>query len=218
MNDLIDHIVNELEQKEYSVIGISGHGGAGKTTFADALRARLGDVNYINTDPYITDSTLRKSTMLDYTVDGKQHHYKMTACHPSAHHLLSLERDVRMVRERVGFYTIDVPYLERTWIDPAKRVTIIEGMSVAFLEPHYFDVSVYLYTDSDTEFARRSVRDIQERGMDPAYLKASHDERRLQYELFMHPHREKFQTVVSTSDDFWTVERGTRKKTAHKER
>ncbi|WP_214711871.1 uridine kinase [Exiguobacterium sp. s55] len=211
MNDLIDYIVDEVGQERHTVIGISGHGGAGKTTFADALRARLGDVNYINTDPYITDSMLRKSAMLDYTVDGQTHHYKMTACHPSAHHLLSLERDVRMVREGIGFYTIDVPYLERTWIDPAKRVTIIEGMCVAFLEPHYFDVSVYLYTDSDTEFARRSVRDIQERGMDLDYLKASHDERRFQYELFMHPHREKFQKVVSTSDNVWTIERSPQK-------
>ncbi|MFN3366897.1 MAG: uridine kinase [Exiguobacterium mexicanum] len=203
MNELIDYIVDEVGQERHTIIGISGHGGAGKTTFADALRARLGDVNYINTDPYITDSTLRKSAMLNYTVDGTPHHYKMTACHPAAHHLLSLERDVRMVREGIGLYTIDVPYLERTWINPAKQITIIEGMSVAFLEPHYFDVSVYLYTNSDTEFERRSVRDVQERGMDLAYLKASHDERRLQYELFMHPHREKFQVVVNTSRDEW---------------
>ncbi|UTT42613.1 uridine kinase family protein [Exiguobacterium aurantiacum] len=203
MNGLIDYIVDEVGQKEHTVIGISGHGGAGKTTFADALRARLGDVNYINTDPYITDSTLRKSAMLDYTVDGQAHHYKMTACHPAAHHLPSLERDVRMVRQGIGFYTIDVPYLERMWIDPKKRITIVEGMSVAFLATDWWDVSVYLYTDSDTEFDRRSVRDIQERGMDLAYLKASHDERRLQYELFMHPHREKFQVVVNTSGDEW---------------
>lgn len=206
MNELMDMIVAQAKREHRTIIGISGHGGAGKSTFADALRARLGDVNYINTDPYITDSTLRKSAMLDYTVDGQAHHYKMTACHPSAHHLLSLERDVRMVREGIGFYTIDVPYLKRTWIDPTKRITIVEGMSVAFLDSDWWDVSVYLYTDSDSEFARRSVRDVGERGMDLAYLKASHDERRLQYELFMHPQREKFQTIVSTSNDVWTIE------------
>jgi len=206
MNELMDMIVAQAEREGHIIIGISGHGGAGKSTFANALRARLGDVNYINTDPYITDSTLRKRAMLDYTVDGQAHHYKMTTCHPSAHHLLSLERDVRMVREGIGFYTIDVPYLKRTWIDPTKRITIVEGMSVAFLESNWWDVSVYLYTDSDSEFARRSVRDVGERGMDLAYLKASHDERRLQYELFMHPQREKFQTIVSTSNDVWTIE------------
>lgn len=206
MNELIDMMVAQVKREERTIIAISGHGGAGKTIFADALRERLGDVNYINTDPYITDSMLRKSAMLDYTVDGQKHHYKMTACHPSAHHLPSLERDVRMVREGIGFFTIDVPYLERKWIDPTKRITIIEGMSVAFLAADSWDVSAYLYTDSDTEFARRSVRDIQQRGMDLTYLQASHEERRLQYELFMHPQREKFQTVVSTSNDVWTIE------------
>lgn len=206
MNELIDMMVAQVKREERTIIAISGHGGAGKTIFADALRERLGDVNYINTDPYITDSMLRKSAMLDYTVDGQKHHYKMTACHPSAHHLPSLERDVRMVREGIGFFTIDVPYLERTWIDSTKRITIIEGMSVAFLAADSWDVSAYLYTDSDTEFARRSVRDIQQRGMDLTYLQASHEERRLQYELFMHPQREKFQTIVSTSNDVWTIE------------
>lgn len=207
MKRFIDQIIDQLDLNERTIIGISGHGGAGKTTLAKHLQERLGEINYINTDPYITDSTLRKSAMLDYTVDGEAHCYKMTACHPAAHHLLSLERDVRMVREGVGFYTIDVPYLERTWIDPEKQVTIIEGMSVAFLDPSYMDVSVYMYTDNETEFKRRAVRDITERGMDIEYLRASHEERRLQYELFMHPYRDNFQTIVSISRDTWTIEK-----------
>ena len=207
MNELIGYIVAEAERKKRTMIGISGHGGAGKTTLAHALRTRLGDVNYINTDPYITDSTLRKSAMLDYTVDGEAHRYKMTACHPAAHHLPSLERDVRMIREGIGFYTIDVPYLERTWVNPDKEITIIEGMSVAFLDPSYMDISVYLYTDGDTEFHRRSSRDVTERGIDIEYLRASHEERRLQYELFMHPCRDNFQTVISIRGEAWEVEK-----------
>lgn len=207
MEQLINHVIDQINLDERTIIGISGHGGAGKTTLAEQLQQRLGESNYINTDPYITDSTLRKSAMLDYTVDGEAHRYKMTACHPAAHHLLSLERDVRMVREGIGFNTIDVPYLERMWIDPEKQVTIIEGMSVAFLDPSYMDVSVYMYTDGETEFARRAARDITERGMEMAYLKASHEERRLQYELFMHPYRNNFQTIVSIQGDTWTIEK-----------
>ncbi|WP_214891608.1 AAA family ATPase [Exiguobacterium sp. s142] len=207
MERFINQIIDQIDLNERTLIGISGHGGAGKTTFAKQLQTRLGEVNYINTDPYITDSTLRKSAMIDYTVDEKVHHYKMTACHPAAHHLLSLERDVRMVREGVGFYTMDVPYLERMWIDPEKQVTIVEGMSVAFLDPRYMDLSVYLYTDGDTEFARRAARDITERGMEMEYLKASHEERRLQYELFMHPYRDNFQTIVSIQGDRLTIEK-----------
>ncbi|WP_026824464.1 uridine kinase family protein [Exiguobacterium marinum] len=213
MERLIDEIVQNVQTGQRTLIAISGHGAAGKSTLAERLRERLGDVNLLHTDPYIIDSQLRKQTILTYEQNGITHHYKMTACHPAAHHLLSLERDVRMTREGIGFYTIDVPYLERTWIDPEKPITIIEGMSVAFLDLSSFDQSIYLYTDGETEFKRRSQRDIQERGMELDYLRSSHAERRLQYELFMHPYRHRFQTIVNTSKDEIQIE-----KTAHEER
>lgn len=213
MERLINEIVQNVQTGQRTLIGISGHGAAGKSTLAETLRDRFGDINLLHTDPYIIDSQLRKQTILTYQHDGKTHHYKMTACHPAAHHLLSLERDVRMIREGMGFYTIDVSYLERTWIDPKKMITIIEGMSVAFLDLSSFDQSIYLYTDGETEFRRRANRDIQERGMEMDYLRASHDERRLQYELFMHPYRHHFQTIVNTSGDMIQIE-----KTAHEER
>ena len=91
------------------VIGISGHGAAGKTTFANNLVHLLhkDEVNYINTDPYIVSSTVRKHAMIDYTYQNSTHRYKMTACHPSAHHLPSLERDVQMVKDGIDLYTID---------------------------------------------------------------------------------------------------------------
>lgn len=213
MERLINEIVQNVQTGKRTLIAISGHGAAGKSTLAETLRDRFGDINLLHTDPYIIDSQLRKQTILTYQHDGKTHHYKMTACHPAAHHLLSLERDVRMIREGMGFYTIDVSYLERTWIDPKKMITIIEGMSVAFLDLSSFDQSIYLYTDGETEFRRRANRDIQERGMEMDYLRASHDERRLQYELFMHPYRHHFQTTVNTSGDMIQIE-----KTAHEER
>ncbi|WP_214704164.1 MULTISPECIES: phosphoribulokinase [unclassified Exiguobacterium] len=213
MEQLIEDIVQSVKSNQRTLIAISGHGAAGKSTLAEKLRKRLGDINLLHTDPYITDSQLRKQTILTYQHDGMTHQYKMTACHPAAHHLLSLEQDVRMIREGIGFYTIDVPYLERTWIDPEKPITIIEGMSVAFLDLSSFDQSIYLYTDGETEFKRRSHRDIQERGMELDYLHASHVERRLQYELFMHPYRHHFQTIVNTSKDEIQIE-----KTAHEER
>lgn len=213
MERLIDEIVQNVQTGQRTLIGISGHGAAGKSTLAERLRERLGEINLLHTDPYIIDSQLRKQTILTYEQNGKTHHYKMTACHSAAHHLLSLERDVRMIREGIGFYTIDVSYLERTWIDPKKMITIIEGMSVAFLDLTFFDQSIYLYTDGETEFRRRANRDIQERGMEMDYLRASHDERRIQYDVFMHPYRHHFQTIVNTSGDMIQIE-----KTAHEER
>ena len=52
-------------------------------------------------------------------------------------------------------------------------------MCVAFTNPKLFDLLIYFYTDGETEFERRSVRDVKERGMDIEYLKQSHDDRRM---------------------------------------
>lgn len=210
MDRLIEKLVDWAEsKKERVLIGVSGHGGAGKTTFSGKLLERLGSgtVNYLNTDPYIVSSSIRKNAEIDYTYDGVSHRYKMTACHPEAHHLGALERDVRMAKEGLDFYTIDVHYLERELITSNKQVTIVEGMSAAFIDPELFDLKIYFYTDGDTEFARRSSRDIAERGMELEYLRHSHDERRIQYELFMHPYSRNFDIVVKSEGGRQFVEK-----------
>lgn len=190
-------------QTEKKIICISGHGAAGKTTFARNLINVLApcDINYINTDPYIINSEIRKKTIIDYTYDGEPHRYKMTACHPAAHHLPSLERDIRMIREGLELYTIDTHYAPRTLLLPNNKLTIVEGMSAAFIDQNLFDLTIYFYTDDETEFLRRSKRDIMERGMELQYLHHSHNERRIQYEVFMHPYSEKFDIVIQSSQD-----------------
>ncbi len=202
MDTLLQEVVQQIRySNRREIIGISGHGAAGKTTFAKKLMEQLGDenVNYILTDPYIIDSDLRKNTMMNYIYKNKQHRFKMTACHPAAHHLPSLERDLQMIRAGLDIYTIDTHYLKQKHLSSTNQVTIVEGMSVAFVDLTLFHRSIYMYTDSETEFKRRSVRDIEERGMDIDYLKASHAERRIQYELFMHPYSRQFDTVIDTS-------------------
>ena len=193
------------------VIGISGHGAAGKTTFANKLVNLLhrDEVNYINTDPYIVSSTVRKHAMIDYTYKIKRHRYKMTACHPSAHHLPSLERDVQMVRDGLDLYTIDTHYMKSELISSKNKVTIVEGMSVAFLNPNLFDLKIYFYTDGETEFQRRSSRDIAERGIEMDYLRQSHEERRIQYEVFMHPYSQNFDIIIKSFDEQICVEKNT---------
>ncbi|WP_404407025.1 uridine kinase [Jeotgalibacillus malaysiensis] len=210
MDQLIEEILKLVKRKnERILIGISGHGAAGKTTFTQKLGERIGrdQVNILNTDPYITDSEVRKNTMITYEWVGHAHTFKMTACHPAAHHMLSLERDIRMLKKGMDLYTLDTKWLPSELLSSEKKVTIAEGMSVAFLEQSLFDLSIYFYTDGDTEFLRRSGRDISERGMELEYLKQSHHERRVQYEVFMHGYREEFDVVVNTSGDGFVIEK-----------
>lgn len=188
---------------EQIIIGISGHGAAGKTTFSKDLMSLLNpnEVNYVNTDPYIVSSDIRNHSQIEYTYQNEKHRYKMTACHPAAHHLLSLERDIQMIRGGLDLYTIQTDYMDSTFISSKNKITIIEGMSVAFINPDLFHVKIYFYTDSQTEFLRRSGRDVIERGADINYLQQSHQERRIQYEVFMHPYSESFDVIVKTAAD-----------------
>lgn len=212
MDKLLQKIINWVSMTdEQIVIGISGHGAAGKTTFANRLVNLLNqnEVNFINTDPYIVSSNIRKHAIIDYTYQNENHRYKVTACHPSAHHLPSLERDVQMVRDGLDLYTIDTHYMKSELISSKNKVTIIEGMSVAFINPDLFDLKIYFYTDGETELMRRSSRDIIERGTDINYLRQSHEERRIQYEVFMHPYSQRFDIIFKTSDEAICLEKNT---------
>ena len=210
MDRILHRIANLINNKDQRIIiGISGHGASGKTTFANKLVKLLGqkDINFINTDPYIIGSNLRKYTILDYEYNNEEHHYKMTACHPTAHNLSALERDINMIRDGLDFYTISTHYRESTLISSQNKVTIVEGMSIAFINPELFDLTVYLYTDGDTELNRRGIRDVSERGTDIHYLRQSHEERRIQYDLFMHPYHQNFDVVLKNSNEEFFLEK-----------
>ena len=56
MKLLVEEIINWINKSDRPVIiGISGHGAAGKTTFSTKLAQLIGlnEVSYLNTDPYI---------------------------------------------------------------------------------------------------------------------------------------------------------------------
>ncbi|MEK4426558.1 uridine kinase family protein [Solibacillus sp. FSL K6-1523] len=211
MDTLIQEIKRWVHNSDKKlIIGISGHGAAGKTTFAHMLMEKLKhNINYLNTDPYIVSSAVRKYAMIDYLHKGTMHHSKMTACHPAAHHIPSLERDVWMLKENMNLRTLDTHYLKSEILTSQNKLTIVEGMSVAFANPNLFDVLIYFYTDGDTELERRFGRDIEERGTDIDYLKQSHNERRIQYEVFMHPYSKHFDIIIKNGKGKSYVEENT---------
>ncbi|MBB6452623.1 uridine kinase [Salirhabdus euzebyi] len=210
MDELVESIAKLINQQdEQIIIGISGHGASGKTTFAHKLVNLLGqsNINYINTDPYIIGSNIRKFTLIDYEYNKENHQYKMTACHPSAHHLPALERDIKMIRDGVDFYSIGTPYSKSALISSRSKVNIVEGMTVAFINPDLFDLKIYLYTDGETELIRRGIRDVSERGTNLNFLNQSHSERRIQYDLFMHHYLHNFDIVIKNSNEDFSLEK-----------
>lgn len=111
-----------------------------------------------------------------------------------------------MVKSGSDFYTIDTVYQKSELISP-KKVTIIEGMSVAFIDPKLMDLKIYFYTDDETELVRRVGRDILERGTDITALSQSHEQRRIQYVLFMHPFSQNFDIIIKNSNEEVCIEK-----------
>lgn len=210
MDKIINEIINLIKRENKRIIiGISGHGGSGKTTFVNNLLKLLGEtnVNYINTDPYIIGSNLRKYTIIKYEYKNKVYQDKMTACHPAAHNVSSLERDIHMLRDGIEFYTLSTHYSKSFLVSSQYKINIIEGMSVAFTDLSLYDLKIYLYTDEETELKRRSIRDVSERGTNINYLNKSHEERRIQYELFMHPFHNNFDIVLKNTNTNYFIEK-----------
>lgn len=209
----MDEILNQMieiiltEKNENFIIGISGHGASGKTTFAKKLIECLNlNINYLNTDPYII-TDVRSYTQIDYESKGEKHSFKMTACHPHAHNLLALTRDVKMIQNNLAFYTIETDYMTSNLISSQNHITIVEGMSVAFLDSELFDLTIYLHTDGETELSRRSIRDAKERGRDLNTLQNTFKHRRIQYELFMHPKSQNFDIIIKNDAHQWHIEK-----------
>lgn len=210
MDKIINEIINLIKKENKRIIiGISGHGASGKTTFVNNLLKSIGEtnVNYINTDPYIIGSNIRKYTIINYEYKNKIHQDKMTACHPVAHNISILERDIHMLRDGIDFYTLGTPFSKSFLVSSQYKINIIEGMSVAFTDLSLYDLKIYLYTDEETELLRRSIRDVSERGIDINYLNKSHKERRIQYELFMHSLHSNFDIVLKNTNTNYFVEK-----------
>lgn len=145
--------------------------------------------------------------MINYESNGEEHQEKMTACHPAAHNVLALERDVHMIREGLDLYTIGTNYTKSMLLSAENKISIVEGMTVAFTDPNLYDLKIYLYTDEETELMRRSIRDVTERGRDIDNLRKSHKQRRIQYDLFMHPYHRNFDFVLKNSNEDYILER-----------
>ena len=207
----MDNFIKKIKEKIDSVdetifIAISGHGAAGKTSFVQKLCEELKEpYNYLNTDSYIIEGKYLHNTLASYKVDGQVSQYKITACMPIRHELASLERDIQLLRNGDDLFTIDKPWDPQKILKGRRKITIVEGMSVAFLEPFDFDLSIYIYTDSETELRRRKIRDIGDRGRDLNTLIAAQEHRRHQYNLFMHPLKDKFENIIDYSDDVFRI-------------
>lgn len=210
MEKLINDILAFVAQREQTILRICGHGGSGKTTFAQKIVASLpadSSYNLLSTDPYVILGKYSDDALLRYDLDGKEVLQPITACHPLRHELTSLKRDITMLRAGMELLTPDMPWQPAERLDGKRPLTIVEGMTPTFLERDLFDLSIFLYTDAETELARRLARDVAERGRNPEFIKQTQARRRKQYELYMEHHKTDFDIIVNDTAGAFQIEK-----------
>ena len=200
---LVDSLVKKIQSGELQVLGIYGHGGSGKTTFAKVLCERLDltKVNLLETDPYIIGKP--RGLVVPKDSPGQ----KVTACLSSAHELASLERDIRALQAGMDIRTIDQPWSPSHILSGSKPILIVEGMSVAFLPKFLFDQTICFYTDDHTELERRLSRDVAQRNREIDFIYRSHKIRREQYHLYYKPLESEADILVNTSQNQFRIEK-----------
>ncbi|NGL83282.1 uridine kinase family protein [Streptococcus equi] len=208
MEKLLQAIVTAAANREKMLIRISGHGASGKSTFAKRLQQLLpdGQSQLLETDAYIIANDFSQAVLISYPDQGEEVLGSITACHPARHELASLRRDIMMFKQGLDFLSIDTPCSPSFLVKGNVPILIAEGMSTTFLEPELFDLSLYFYTDDDTELQRRLDRDTSIRGRNPEFIQQSHANRRAQYARYLHPYRQQFDIVVNQSQNRFMVE------------
>ena len=181
------------------VIGIAGGTGSGKTTIANALAESL-DAVVIRIDDYyrpLNHLTFEEREQVNF--DAPE----------SIDHVLLLEHLTLLCDGR----TIEKPHYDFTRHTRAvfgdvvtpKAVIIVEGLfALHWPEVNdFYHTSIFVETPTETRFARRLKRDIEERGRDEAEVTFRFNSHvNLMHEIYVQPAAQRADLVVFGHDEF----------------
>lgn len=174
---------------------MAGGSGSGKTYFARALAAALGDrCSLVYQDNFYIDQSRR------FDVDGGAVNFD----HPDAIDFALLAEKLRGLKDGLG---VEIPIYdfvthsrraETLRIDP-RPVVVVDGI-LLFHSPAVralFDDRVFFDTPEDLRFQRRLERDVKERGRTPEGVRAQfYKQVKPMHDQFVQPSRTFAHTVV----------------------
>lgn len=146
-----------------TIIGVAGGSGSGKSTLINKLRESFDEVDVVSLchDYYYKsheDLTIEERAKLNYD------HPKSFDTDMMYEHICMLKSGV--VVERPVYSFVEHKRMKDTVTVVPARVVIIDGILVLENEKlrETMDIKVFVDTDADVRFARRLLRDVQDRG------------------------------------------------------
>jgi uridine kinase len=185
------------------VIGIAGGSGSGKSTLARDLRQRLGaaQVQVLSSDDFFRYDGPAFRRLLDERAQAGRHGElkpeEFTDFDRLAATLRSLRRGRAIVKNVYDHATQRI-LLDRERVSP-RPVIVVEGLhtiSARALQPE-LDLTIYVDASERVRYAWKEKRDLAERRMTPAEVRASYEKEAAHFDAFIRPQRERADLVFA---------------------
>ncbi len=209
MNKSFDLLIASLcdwisSRAQRTMVLVSGGGASGKSFLCDSLINRIGEdnVNYIQSDTYLTDSSIRNNSKWEKEIAGKVVEGRLTACCPDATFLPGINRDIQSMYKGVPVWTVEDNDCPSVLLSPARKICLVDGIGACFSDISLFDLSIFIYCSKNDEYQRRLIRDSDRRGVPIKMIKSDFELRRIQFDLEVFSRREEFDMVLKSKVDF----------------
>ncbi len=148
---------------KYKFIFISGNGGSGKTTLSkqlvEEINSRGLEANCIDTDEFMVDSTIRKTTPKEWIdTQGNRRIGYHTWVFKESYHLNSLEKVIHSLMNGEDCFYVSNKSGESKELKSKFPITIIEGVGAVFLKKEEKMYGIFVMCDSKVEVDRRINR------------------------------------------------------------
>lgn len=194
--DIVRTLVEHLKTGKPFVIGITGAGGAGKTTFGKNIETYYGSTNCvsIDLDDYLISRDMR----------GK---LEISGYNPKANRLFLARKNIADIRNKKQISKPRYDHstgqtLDEEVVEP-KELIIVEGISTLYPElAELNDVSFFLNASEETQIRSRIERDVKIRGYTLDEALTLYEALKPEYEKWIAPTMAKASVVFQVNADY----------------
>lgn len=194
--DLVRWAVERFKTSKPYLIGITGAGGAGKTTFGKNIEKYYGPENCvsIDLDDYLLSREMR----------GK---LEISGYHPKANKLFLARANIEDLKAgkpmQKPVYNHSTGKVLPDEIVAPRELIIIEGVTTLYPElAELNDLSFFLDAEDETQIKSRIQRDVKERGYSLEEALALFHALKPDYERFIAPTKDRASVIVRVSPDY----------------
>lgn len=193
---IVEGAIDRYNTHQSFVIGITGAGGAGKTTFGKNIMKYYGQESCISID------------LDDYVISRKERELlKVTGYNPKANKLSQARANIidlanrKKIRKPVYDHSTGTVLGEEE-VSP-KELIVIEGVTTLYKElKNLNNVSFFLDALEETQIKSRIERDVNQRGYTVEEAMALFEKVKPDYALFIEPTKKLAKVIFEVGTDY----------------